>query len=95
MKLELPPNIVISKMKHTILTTNIKEESFKASRGWHGKSRKCWGLKSVILHDEGADVDKENSELLTALKKLYQLIGGCGQTGFLIWMKLAYFFDFY
>jgi len=50
-------------------------QSFKASWGWYEKFRKRWGLKSVLLHGEGADVDKENPELLVALEKLYQLIG--------------------
>lgn len=49
-------------------------ESFKASCQWVKKFRHRKGIQSMMLHGEGAEVDKKNPELLQALSGLYKKI---------------------
>jgi hypothetical protein len=70
--LPVPPMLVIQKAKS--MATDMSIEGFKASWQWLHKFRQRKGIKSVMLHGEGAEVDKENPELLHALSKLYEKI---------------------
>ena len=52
----------------------ISPDYFKASWEWFSRFRKRRGIQQLFLHGEGAEVDRENPDLVAALDKLYAII---------------------
>jgi hypothetical protein len=73
-KLHVPPSLAIAKAKSIAPSISILESNFKASRQWLSRFRPHRGLQKMLLHGEGAEVNKNDLELLAALKKLYEII---------------------
>ena len=73
-KLPVPPSLVIVKAKRIAQQLSILEGDFKASWQWLSRFRKRRGLQKILLHGEGAEVDKEDPKLLAALDDLYATI---------------------
>ena len=73
-KLPVPPSLVIVKAKRIAQQLSIPEGDFKASWQWLSRFRKRRGLQQILLHGEGAEVDKEDPKLLAALDDLYATI---------------------
>ena len=53
---------------------SISQDDFKASWQWFSRFRERRGLQQILLHGEGAEVDRESPSLLEALDKLYAII---------------------
>ena len=70
----VPPSLAILKAKQIASDLSISEDDFKASWQWFDRFRARRGLKKVLLHGEGAQVDKDDPELLNELNDLYALI---------------------
>ena len=51
----------------------ISQDDFKASWQWFSRFRERRGIQQ-LLHGEGAEVDRENPDLVAALDKLYAII---------------------
>ena len=66
--------MVIVKVKRIPQQLSIPEGDFKASWQWFSRFRERHGLQKILLHGEGAEVDKEDPELLAALDDLYATI---------------------
>ena len=73
-KLAVPPSLAIAKARKIALDMEISNDDFKASWAWLSNFRKRRGLGEMLLHGEGAEVDKNNPELLSALEELYEII---------------------
>ena len=73
-KIEIPPSLVKIKALELARTMNIDEMEFKGSWGWLRKFRTRYGLHSRLLHGEGAEVNKNDPVLLSALNDLYDII---------------------
>ena len=73
-KLPVLPSLVIVKAKRIAQQLSIPEGDFKASWQWLSRFRKRRGLQQILLHGEGAEVDKEDRKLLVALDDLYATI---------------------
>ncbi len=70
----VPPSLTIAKAKNIASTLSISDSNFKASWQWLSRFRICRGLQKMLLHGEGAEVDKNDPELLSALEELYFII---------------------
>lgn len=75
-KVELPvsPSLTIGKSKELAKNMGLPEEQFKGSWRWFDNFRERKGLKSVVLHGEGAEVNKSDPVLLEKLNELYNVI---------------------
>ena len=69
--LPIPPSLAIAKAKNIASSLSISEDDFKASWQWLSRFRVRRGLQKVLLHGEGAEVNKDDPELLEALQGLY------------------------
>ena len=72
--LAVPPSLVLAKARKVAQSQGISEDDFKCSWKWLSRFRNRRGIGSMLLHGEGAEVDKDNPELLEALDKLYHII---------------------
>ena len=72
--LPVPPSLVIAKAKRIAQELSISEDDFKASWQWLSRFRERRGLQKVLLHGEGAEVDKQDPKLLAALNELHDTI---------------------
>jgi hypothetical protein len=73
-RLPVPPSLAIMKAKSIASTLSISDSDFKASWQWLSRFRTRRGLQKMLLHGEGAKVDKNDPELLSALEELYSII---------------------
>jgi hypothetical protein len=73
-KLHVSPSLAIAKAKIIASTLSIFDSDFKASWQWLSHFRTRRGLQKMLLHGEGAEVDKNDPELLSALEELYSII---------------------
>ncbi len=73
-KLPAPPFLTIAKAKSIAFSLSIPESNFKASWQWLNRFRTCRGLQKMFLHGEGVEINKNDPELLVALKELYRII---------------------
>jgi hypothetical protein len=73
-KLPVPPSLAIAKAKSIASTLSISDSDFKASWQWLSRFRTRRGLQKMLLHGEGAEVDKNDPKLLSALEELYSII---------------------
>lgn len=51
-----------------------KDDSFRASNGWYEGFVKQFNLRSINLHGEGAEVDKNDPILLEELEMFYSIV---------------------
>ncbi len=72
--LPAPPSLAIAKAKSIALSLSIPETDFKASWKWLRRFRMRRGLQKMLLHGEGAEVNKSDLGLLAALDDLYAII---------------------
>jgi hypothetical protein len=70
--LPVPPSLAIVKVKSITSSLSIPETNFKASWQWLSQMRQ--GLQKMLLHGEGAEVNKSDPGLLAALDDLYMII---------------------
>jgi hypothetical protein len=73
-RLLVPPSLAIAKAKSIASTLSISDSNFKASWQWLSHFRTRRGLQKMLLHGEGAEVDKNDLELLSTLEELYSII---------------------
>ncbi len=73
-RLLVPSSLTIANAKSIAYTLSISDSDFKASWQWLSRFRTCRGLHKMFLHGEGAEVDKNDPELLSALEELYSII---------------------
>jgi len=73
-RLPVPPSLAIAKTKSIASTLSISDSDFKASWQWLSHFMTRRGLQKMLLHGEGAEVDKNDPELLSALEELYSII---------------------
>jgi hypothetical protein len=73
-RLPVPPSLAIAKAKSIASTLSIFDSDFKASWQWLSRFRTRRCLQKMLLHGEGAEVDKNDLELLSALEELYSII---------------------
>jgi hypothetical protein len=73
-KLPVPPSLAIAKAKKHCSNLSILKSNFKASWQWLSQFRAHCGLEKMLLHGEGAEINKNDLELLTALEELYKII---------------------
>jgi len=72
--LPILPSFVIAKAKSIASSLSISETNFKASWQWLSRFRVRQGLQKMLLHREGAEVNKSDPRLLAALDDLYAII---------------------
>jgi hypothetical protein len=72
--LPVPPSLAIAKAKSIASSLLIPETDFKASWQWLSRFRVRRGLQKMLLHGEGAEVNKSDLVLLVALDDLYAII---------------------
>jgi hypothetical protein len=72
--LPILPSLAIAKAKSITLSLSIPETDFKASWLWISRFKVCRGLQKMLLHGEGAKVNKFDLGLLAALNDLYAII---------------------
>jgi hypothetical protein len=70
--LHVPPSL--AKAKSIASSLSIPETDFKASWQWLCRFRVCRRLQKMLLHGEGAEVNKSDLGLLVALDNLYAII---------------------
>jgi hypothetical protein len=70
----VPPSLAIAKAKSIVSSLSIPETNFKASWQWLRRFRVRRGLQKMLLHGEGAEVNKSDLGLLAALDDLYAII---------------------
>jgi hypothetical protein len=68
------PSFTIDKAKNIASSLSIPEMDFKASWQWLSRFRVRRGLQKMLLHGEGAEVNKSDLGLLAALDDLYTII---------------------
>jgi hypothetical protein len=73
-RLPVSPSLANAKAKNITSTLSISDSDFKASWQWFSRFRTCQGLQKMFFHGEGAKVDKNDLELLSALEELYSII---------------------
>jgi hypothetical protein len=73
-RLLISPSLAIAKAKNIASTLSIFDSDFKASWQWLSCFRTRRGLQKMLLHGEGAEVDKNDPELLSTLEELYSII---------------------
>jgi hypothetical protein len=59
-KLPISPSFAIAKAKSIASNLSILESDFKASWQWLNQFRACRGLQKMLLHGEGAEVNKSD-----------------------------------
>lgn len=74
LELPIPPSLVMAKAAELAQAMDITQGQFKASWGWLASFRSRKGLKASLLYGEGAEVNKEDPDLLNALDALYNVI---------------------
>ena len=72
--LPVAPSLAMLKAKKIAEQLSISQDDFKASWQWFSRFRERRGLQQILLHGEGAEVDRESPSLLEALDKLYAII---------------------
>ena len=72
--LPVPPSLAIAKAKSIATSLSIPEADFKASWQWLSRFRVRRGLQKMLLHGEGAEVNKSDPELMMELEELYSII---------------------
>ena len=72
--LPVAPSLAMLKAKKIADQLSISQDNFKASWQWFSRFRERRGLQQILLHGEGAEVDRESPSLLEALDKLYAII---------------------
>jgi hypothetical protein len=72
--LPVPPSLAIAKAKSIASSLSISETDFKASWQWLSQFRVRRGLQKMLLHGEGAKVNKSDLGLMAALDDLYAII---------------------
>jgi hypothetical protein len=72
--LPVPPSLAIAKAKSIASSLSIPETNFKASWQWLSRFRVRRGLQKMLLHGEGAEVNKSDLGLMAALDDLYAII---------------------
>jgi hypothetical protein len=72
--LPVPPSPAIAKAKSITSSLSIPKTDFKASWQWLSRFKVRRGLQKMLLHEEGAKVNKSNLGLLAALDDLYVII---------------------
>jgi hypothetical protein len=72
--LPVPPSLAIAKAKNIALSLSIPETDFKASWQWLRRFRVHRGLQKMLVHGEGAEINKPDLGLLAALDDLYAII---------------------
>ena len=70
----VPPSLAIAKAKSIASMMSIPESEFKASWKWLSRFRVRHGLQKMLLHGEGAEVNRNNPDLLHSLDNLYTII---------------------
>jgi hypothetical protein len=70
----VPPSLAIAKAKNIASSLSILETDFKASWQWLSQFRVRRRLQKMLLHREGAEVNKSNLGLLAALYDFYTII---------------------
>jgi uncharacterized SAM-dependent methyltransferase len=73
-KLHVPPSLTIANAKNIDFSLSISESNFKATWQWLSRFRAHRGLQKMFLHEEGAETNKNDLELLAALQKLHEII---------------------
>jgi hypothetical protein len=73
-KLHVLPSLAIAKAKSIASSLSISKSNFKASWQWLSRFRAHRGLQKMLLHGEGAEVNKNDLELLAALEEFYKII---------------------
>jgi hypothetical protein len=73
-KLPVPPSLAIAKAKNIAPSLSIPESNFKASWQWLSRFKAHRGLPKMFLHGGGVEVNKNDLELLAALKEFYKII---------------------
>ncbi len=73
-KLLVPPSLTIAKVKSIASSLSILKSDFKASWQWLSQFKAHCGLQKMLLHKEGAEVNKNDLKLLAALVELYGII---------------------
>jgi hypothetical protein len=68
------PSLAIAKAKSIASSLSIPETNFKASWQWLSQFRVRRGLQKILLHKEGAEVNKSDPGLLVILDDLYTII---------------------
>jgi hypothetical protein len=68
------PSLAIAKAKSIASSLSIPETDFKASWQWLSQFKVRRGLQKMLLHGEGAEVNKSDLGLLAALDDLYAII---------------------
>jgi hypothetical protein len=61
-------------VKNIASNLSIPESDFKASWQWLSRFRTHHGLQKMLLHEQGAKVNKNDPKLLAALEELYGII---------------------
>jgi hypothetical protein len=59
-RLPVPPSLAIAKAKSIASTLSISDSDFKASWQWFSRFRTRQGLQKMLLHGQGAEVDKND-----------------------------------
>jgi len=70
----VPPSLAIAKAKSIASSLSIPETNFKASWQWLRRFRVRRRLQKMLLHGEGAEINKSDLGLLVALNDLYAII---------------------
>ncbi len=70
--LPVPPSLMLLKAKTIAQELSISD--FKASWQWLKRFRERKGLKELLLHGEGGEVDKNDPELLAALDEFFAIV---------------------
>ncbi len=73
-KLPIPPSLATAKAKSSVSSLSIPKSNFKASWQWLSRFGTHHGLQKMLLHGEGAEVNKNDPELLIALEELNVII---------------------
>ena len=68
------PSLAILKAKKINEELLILQDAFKASWQWFSRFRERRGIQQLLFHGEGAEVDRENFDLVAALNKLHAII---------------------
>ena len=72
--LSVAPSLAILKPKKIAKELLIPHDDFKASWQWFSRFRERREIQLLLLHGEEVEVDRENSDLVAALDKLYAII---------------------
>jgi hypothetical protein len=73
-KLLVSSSLTIAKVKSSASSLSIPESNFKASWQWLSRFGAHRGLQKMFLHGEEAEVNKNDSKLLTALEEFNVII---------------------